>query len=146
MSEIDKAEPMPTENEKSIPVSEILKKMIDERTKLGMSKYGTILKTFNGRDCMNDAMQEAIDLSQYLAQKVIELEQELKHGIKLKDANDWETSLIQVIGYAALQQILNDKIPKQYKGNAIVTAISLAIKKWRKENHVVPFETRFKPF
>ena len=34
----------------------------------GMSKYGVVLKTFNGRDAGKDAFEELVDLSVYLEQ------------------------------------------------------------------------------
>lgn len=42
------------------------------RQELGRARYGTVLKTHNGRDAVIDAYQEALDLSQYLAQAVME--------------------------------------------------------------------------
>lgn len=45
---------------------------IEERKKLGLAKYGTLLQAFNGRDALVDAYQEAIDLVQYLRQALEE--------------------------------------------------------------------------
>ena len=56
------------------PVGERLKAMIDERTAIGIRKYGEPLHSYNGRDATRDALEEALDLSQYLAQMVIEAE------------------------------------------------------------------------
>ena len=39
---------------------------IQARVEMGMEKYGTKLQTFNGRDALWDAYQEAIDLAMYL--------------------------------------------------------------------------------
>lgn len=60
------------------PVGERLIELIRERTKLGMEKYGEPLTTHNGRDSMLDALQESIDLNQYLMQALMELEGEVK--------------------------------------------------------------------
>lgn len=43
-----------------------------ERAKMGRGKYGTFLKTGNGRDSLMDAFQEAADLLMYLAQTIME--------------------------------------------------------------------------
>lgn len=40
-----------------------------ERDRLGESRYGTRLRSFNGRDAGVDALQEALDLCAYLAQR-----------------------------------------------------------------------------
>lgn len=44
----------------------------EERNELGMKTYGKILETFNGRDCLVDALEEALDLSVYLMQYYME--------------------------------------------------------------------------
>jgi len=46
--------------------------LINARRQLGISRYGTELKTYNGRDALVDAFQEALDLAQYLAQALAE--------------------------------------------------------------------------
>ncbi len=43
-----------------------------ERTLLGTRKYGEPLQTFNGRDALQDAYEEALDLAQYLKQELME--------------------------------------------------------------------------
>lgn len=66
-------QPQPTRGERSSQsVAEYLKQLIDERTRLGIAKYGTPLMTHNGRDALMDALQEALDLNQYLAQALLE--------------------------------------------------------------------------
>ncbi len=44
------------------------------RSEQGRQKYGTELRTNNGRDPLTDAYQEALDLVQYLAQAIMERE------------------------------------------------------------------------
>ena len=46
---------------------------IDQRTALGIRKYGAPLATFNGRDSALDAMQEILDFCQYQEQARMEL-------------------------------------------------------------------------
>ena len=55
---------------------------IDERTALGVTKYGTPLMTFNGRDSGQDMVEEILDFCQYQQQHIMELEALLEsHGI-----------------------------------------------------------------
>ena len=43
-------------------------KMLGAREAQGIATYGTTLQAFNGRDPIQDAMEECIDLFQYLVQ------------------------------------------------------------------------------
>lgn len=45
---------------------------LKDREVTGRENYGTVLKSFNGRDPLVDAYQEALDLCMYLRQKIIE--------------------------------------------------------------------------
>lgn len=45
---------------------------IKDRVQLGRERYGTVLKTHNGRDALVDAFEEALDLVMYLAQAILE--------------------------------------------------------------------------
>lgn len=47
---------------------------LNERRVMGVKKYGTELKSHNGRDPLIDAYQEALDLCLYLKQAIIERE------------------------------------------------------------------------
>jgi hypothetical protein len=47
-------------------------KTLDERTAEGVKTYGTPLMTFNGRNALKDAREEAYDLLQYLVQDTAE--------------------------------------------------------------------------
>jgi hypothetical protein len=73
--EVDKAEPKPTGN--GLEVEPVLVELIRQRTALGKAKYGTVLRTRNGRDATMDALQEALDMCQYLTQRVMELQDDL---------------------------------------------------------------------
>lgn len=48
--------------------------MVDlaERRKMGILKYGTELKSHNGRNALIDAYQEALDMCLYLKQRLME--------------------------------------------------------------------------
>jgi len=45
---------------------------LKERREMGVEKYGTELKTHNGRNALVDAYQEALDLCLYLKQLLME--------------------------------------------------------------------------
>ena len=65
-------EPEPTGNGKYV-LFEVIKDLC-ARADAGQKKYGTMLRTENGRDALNDAIQEAIDLVMYLKQAAMERE------------------------------------------------------------------------
>jgi len=46
--------------------------MLHSRREFGRAKYGTELQPFNGRDAYLDALQELVDLFQYLHQAQME--------------------------------------------------------------------------
>lgn len=49
---------------------------LKDRTRLGVQKYGRPLQTQNGRNALQDAYEEALDLCQYLKQARMEQEEE----------------------------------------------------------------------
>ena len=63
-------EPPPTGNGTAI-ITELLSDLLN-RNKAGTLKYGTTLKTNNGRDALMDAYQESCDLCMYLKQALME--------------------------------------------------------------------------
>lgn len=75
-------EPPPKHNDHR-PVYESLIEAIHERASFGFEKYGTHLKPHNGRNALNDALQESLDMNFYLMQKVVELEDQLESVKKL---------------------------------------------------------------
>ncbi len=66
-------EPQPTGNGRKV-LDEVLRDLT-LRAETGKEKYGTYLRTDNGRDALVDAYQEALDLCMYLKQKLMENEQ-----------------------------------------------------------------------
>lgn len=64
-------QPAPTPND-SVPVADQLQGYLSRRKALGVQRYGIALQAGNGRDALVDALEEAVDLAQYLAQAVIE--------------------------------------------------------------------------
>lgn len=66
---------LPDEHEQALPVVNerpsiqgLLIADIEERTKIGIQRYGTPLQAFNGRNSVRDAYEEAVDLATYLRQ------------------------------------------------------------------------------
>lgn len=65
-----KKEPEPIKGKEV--VANFVMQDIQARVDAGYKKYGTKLETFNGRDALMDAYQEAIDLVFYLRQLILE--------------------------------------------------------------------------
>lgn len=63
-------QPLPTEGQQN--VSDAVKADLDARIALGIQRYGRPLQTFNGRDALKDAYEEALDLVHYLKQAIME--------------------------------------------------------------------------
>lgn len=49
--------------------------MLNKREKEGIATYGTTLQTFNGRDALQDLMEELVDAFQYAVQLKLEAEE-----------------------------------------------------------------------
>lgn len=67
----DGDQPLPVVNDEPF-VADALQAFIEARKQLGIERYGTPLQPNNGRDCLRDAFEEAVDLATYLAQAIIE--------------------------------------------------------------------------
>jgi hypothetical protein len=63
----------PVKNEMPI-IQDMVIADIESRKQVGKERYGTYLQPFNGRSALWDAYQEALDLCQYLRQKIYEEE------------------------------------------------------------------------
>lgn len=63
----DGDQPMPVPNNRP-DVQSLVVADIQERRRVGISRYGTALQAHNGRDALRDAYEEAIDLAMYLRQ------------------------------------------------------------------------------
>jgi len=66
--------PEPDPKEGKDIVFKAFMKDVEDRAEFGIMKYRTYLKTFNGRNALEDAYQEAIDLCLYLKQCLMENE------------------------------------------------------------------------
>lgn len=71
MSNAATPQPMPAGN-KRVYVQRLVQQDIEDRLEFGIGKYGTGLQAFNGRDALEDAYQEALDLCCYLRQLIEE--------------------------------------------------------------------------
>jgi hypothetical protein len=54
------------------PIWDLVIDDMQERDKIGRERYGRPLTAFNGRDSLQDAYEEALDLAVYLRQLIYE--------------------------------------------------------------------------
>lgn len=71
------AQPAPVSDCRSKSVNDAVIADMQFRSLQGIAKYGTELKSFNGRDPLIDAYQEALDLAVYLKQALLERDSKL---------------------------------------------------------------------
>jgi hypothetical protein len=69
---IKKIEDQPAPTGDGTPVWDLVIRDMRERDDLGRSRYGTPLRTWNGRDALVDAYQEILDLAVYVRQEIEE--------------------------------------------------------------------------
>lgn len=62
---------MPVPNN-SPSVQGMVRADLETRERIGIQRYGTALQPYNGRDALRDAYEEALDLSCYLRQAIVE--------------------------------------------------------------------------
>ena len=63
-------QPQPTGNGEIVYLAVI--EDMRKRAEIGKSRYGTYLRTHNGRNALRDAYEEAMDLCMYLKQLMLE--------------------------------------------------------------------------
>lgn len=66
-----KEQPKPRAND-TTPIIDLVKSDLEERRRKGIETYGTPLRAWNGRDALQDAYEEALDLCCYLRQVIEE--------------------------------------------------------------------------
>lgn len=122
-------EPMPCDTgTPRQPVGERLKAMIDERTAIGVKKYGEPLHTHNGRSAERDALDESLDLNQYLAQRLMEVEDELAAERQKREEAEREASLLQIdqreteVIFQQLNEVIGAEDLMEMQGYAEVVA------------------------
>lgn len=69
---VSAATPEPPPQAGKRDIADLVMTDIQARVAAGLEKYGTKLQSFNGRDALMDAYQEAIDLVMYLRQAMAE--------------------------------------------------------------------------
>lgn len=67
----DGDQPLPIKNEHPI-IQDLVQVDIEARKKLGISRYGTALQPFNGRDVEKDIYEELLDAAIYMRQRLYE--------------------------------------------------------------------------
>lgn len=89
-------QPNPTPNNHPSVTDEVIKDL-RERERIGVEKYKTTLQIDNGRDSLQDSFEEALDLSQYLKQTMMnrdlclkEMEELIRKNVYGSDAEDKE--------------------------------------------------------
>lgn len=65
----EQPKPTPTSG---APIWELVVADMKERDRIGRERYGTPLQAHNGRDALQDAYEEALDLAVYLRQAIEE--------------------------------------------------------------------------
>jgi hypothetical protein len=58
-------QPLPVKNSRT-DIQSLVMADLENRRELGIKRYGTALQPFNGRDMLQDAYEEALDLAVYL--------------------------------------------------------------------------------
>lgn len=71
MKQRDGDQPLPIVNDRESVQAAVIRDL-EARTQLGIERYGTALQPHNGRDALRDAYEEAMDLTLYLKQSLIE--------------------------------------------------------------------------
>lgn len=64
-------QPLPTVNDET-DIQSLVMADIRERREVGISRYGTALQPFNGRDPLQDLYEELIDAAMYTKQLMVE--------------------------------------------------------------------------
>lgn len=72
LAERNLVQPQPQPTGAGVPVWDLVIMDMIARDQAGQAKYGTPLRTNNGRDALIDAYQEALDLAVYLRQAIEE--------------------------------------------------------------------------
>lgn len=76
-------QPDPIPNDKPA-VWDLVMERMKERDATGLRTYGTRLQPFNGRDMLEDALAEALDLAVYLAGAIYERDHPPKANLDIR--------------------------------------------------------------
>lgn len=108
-------QPMPFRQHLSEPVGPALKaafsEYIDQRTSLGIKKYNEPLHSFNGRDCVEDAIEEILDFTQYQQQRIMELKTAISKA--REEADRWRREYELLLGTRGVdREVVKDLLYK----------------------------------
>lgn len=78
-------QPLPVVNEEKDIQTQVIEDIVARR-EVGIERYGTALQPFNGRSATRDAYEEALDLSMYLKQMLVEVSEGLLTIEEYQDA------------------------------------------------------------
>jgi len=89
---------LPVENNLPIIADQVIEDII-ARKAVGLERYGTYLQPFNQRNSARDAFEEAVDLSLYLKQMMIERKELIKflHKVACATEQDLEVEAIMLL-------------------------------------------------
>lgn len=99
--------------------------LIHERTAIGVRKYGEPLHTHNGRDAKTDALEESLDLNQYLMQSLMEAEDANRALAAERDAAVKRAEAAEAV-VGRLRQVCGERIGMAAK-NSDQSAVSILI-------------------
>ncbi|HWU22205.1 MAG TPA: hypothetical protein VN088_11815 [Nocardioides sp.] len=72
-------QPLPVPNSRPA-IQDLVIADMAARRQVGIARYGTPLQPFNGRDALQDAYEEALDLATYLRQAIEERRLSMESG------------------------------------------------------------------
>lgn len=115
-------QPIPTPGKES--VTDKLIEFLRQRQQKGIQTYGRSLETFNGRNARQDALEESLDLNQYLFQMYLEERASRMEHENARQALVQEVNLLR--GIASLcEQYYQDPKP------SIMHNVHLRLQEWR---------------
>lgn len=97
-------QPDPKPND-STPIWELIVKDMQARDQLGRERYGVPLQAGNGRDSLQDAYEEALDLVAYLRTEIENRKQVQVFTVPIENLipyDEWEKSVRDQLVMAAL--------------------------------------------
>lgn len=77
---------------------------IEERAEMGKAQYGTYLQTHNGRNAMQDAYEELLDLACYMKQHLTEVEDWRKRALIAEEHVKLLERVCQINGWPDLSE------------------------------------------
>lgn len=104
--EYDGTQPLPAVNKRAI-IHRLVEQDLEDRLAFGLGKYGAPLQAFNGRDALQDAYDELLDLACYIRQVIEESRNPVDGKFTLTCAT------CQGEGFVAPRQSMVSYVPNQ---------------------------------